>query len=441
MGVIKRGEFYHYRFKARGKLYTGTTGCSKEKDAQKYERDMRKRLHGEANTRAIVEDLQDQLAGGKRMPLDEAFERFLKTPKKRQIQGHHKGVMTGFWEDFLAFVHGRYPEAKFANDITDTIAKAYIQHLRDHGKYQKKIRYRRKHDKTHTEYTSENQQLSPRTVNGYHKALQYIFDVVGEPAGVGANPFKGIPKLDMKGHTEHREAFTPDELKEIGEKADDFILALFAIGTCTGLREGDICTLRWSEVDLNSGWITRRTSKTGSIVTIPILTHLRSFLSALPRDGEHVLPEHARIYQNNPSLISSRVKRFLEKPADKGGLGMTTTRQVAGRHRRVTIKDVHSCRHTFCFMAAQERVPPNIIQSIVGHIDPEITRMYMDHFTADQKRHATASLPDCLGIEARFQTDDGARVLTAEEKLARISALLEGAEDLTEREKEILALA
>ena len=58
------------------------------------------------------------------------------------------------------------------------------------------------------------------------------------------------------------------------EKDDDFILALFAIGTCTGLREGDICTLRWSEVDLESGWITRRTSKTGSIVTIPILSIL-----------------------------------------------------------------------------------------------------------------------------------------------------------------------
>ena len=49
--------------------------------------------------------------------------------------------------------------------------------------------------------------------------------------------------------------------------------------------------------------------------------------------------------------------------------------------------------------------------------------------------------PDCLGIEARFQTNDGAEMSTAEEKLARISALLEGAEDLTEREREILALA
>lgn len=441
MGVIKRGEFYHYRFKARGKLYTGNTGCTKEKDAQKYERDMRKRLHSEANTRAIVEDLQDKLAGGKRMPLDEAFERFLKTPKKRQIQGHHKGVMTGFWEDFLAFAQGRHPEAKFVNDVTDTIAQAYIQHLRDHGKYQKKIRYRRKHDKTSTEYTSENRQLSPRTVNGYHKALQYIFDVIGEPAGVGTNPFKGIPKLDMKGHTEHREAFTPEELQEIGEKADEFVLALFAIGTSTGLREGDICTLKWSEIDLNSGWITRRTSKTGSIVTIPILTHLRSFLSALPRDGEYLLPEHARIYQRSPSLISSRVKRFLERPKDKGGLAMTTTREVPGRHRRVTIKDVHSCRHTFCFMAAQERIPPNIIQSIVGHIDPEITRIYMDHFTAEQKQAATAGLPDYLRMTSRCEgSEEQPQATSPESRLQDIRSLLQGKDDLTVREKQVLSI-
>ena len=402
---------------------------------------MRKRLHSEANTRAIVEDLQDDLAGGKRMPLDEAFERFLKTPKKRQIQGHHKGVMTGFWEDFLAFVQDRYPEAKYVNDIADPIARAYIQHLRDHGKYRKKVRFRRKKAKKHVEYTSENRQLSPRTVNGYHKALQYILDVVADEAGLAANPFKAIPKLDMRGKTEHREAFTPEELKEIGEKADDFVLALFAIGTSTGLREGDICTLKWSEVDLNSGWITRRTSKNGNIVTIPILTHLRSFLSTLPREGDYVLPEHAGAYQRNPSLISSRVKRFLEKPKDKGGLGMTTTREVPGRHRRVTIKDVHSCRHTFCFMAAQERVPPNVIQSIVGHIDPEITRIYMDHFTAEQKQAATAGLPDYLGIAAGCGgPETGPARPSAEDRLQDVKSLLHGKDDLTPREERILAI-
>ena len=92
-------------------------------------------------------------------------------------------------------------------------------------------------------------------------------------------------------------------------------------------------------------------------------------------------------------------------------------------------------------MAAQERVPPNIIQSIVGHADPEITRIYIDHFTAEQKQAATAGLPDYLGIAARY---DGAGVpkecASPAARLAAARALLESAGSLTPREQQVLAI-
>jgi integrase len=145
------------------------------------------------------------------------------------------------------------------------------------------------------------------------------------------------------------------------------------VGITTGLREGDICTLRWCEVDTEGGWIVRQMLKTGNTVRIPILPALRTYLETLPRDGEFVLPEHAAMYNDNPSGISYRVRRFL---ADT--LKLQKTRAAEGRTRRVSVRDVHSLRHTFCYMAAIHNVPLPIVQSIVGHVDPAITRMYAE---------------------------------------------------------------
>jgi len=49
---------------------------------------------------------------------------------------------------------------------------------------------------------------------------------------------------------------------------------LFMMAVWTGLREGDICTLKWNEVDLINHLITRKTRKTGAIVQIPISNQL-----------------------------------------------------------------------------------------------------------------------------------------------------------------------
>ena len=53
---------------------------------------------------------------------------------------------------------------------------------------------------------------------------------------------------------------------------------IFIIGLCTGLTLGDICLLKWSEIDGN--WITnKRRRKTGTALEIPILPPLANFLN------------------------------------------------------------------------------------------------------------------------------------------------------------------
>ena len=206
------------------------------------------------------------------------------------------------------------------------------------------------------------------------------------------NPFDSIQLLQEKQET--REAFTQKELEKILNSAPPFIRAIFVVGFFTALREGDIATLRWSEVLWEQGIIRRKLLKTGAIVEIPIMPPLASFLQQqFGANEEYVLPEHAKMYLENPSGISKRVKKFLEED-----LGIRTTKKIPGRKRELSVKDVHSLRHTFCYFAGIAGIPLVVVQSIVGHMTPEMTAHYTAHADRETKKEKLSALPFFKGM-------------------------------------------
>ena len=212
-----------------------------------------------------------------------------------------------------------------------------------------------------------------------------VFTLLKDDAGLQTNPFTSVLKLDVKAET--RDAFTPEELKLIYDNLDDFTRPLFMMAVWTGLREGDICTLKWNEVDLVRRLITRKTRKTKVEVQIPISNQLYSLLATTPRTkSEYVFPEHANMYLTNSSGVSYRVKHFLE------GLGIETTRTPEGRTRAISVKDLHSCRHTFCYYAGLAGIPLAVVQSIVGHMSPAMTAHYSAHASIEDKRRGMERL-------------------------------------------------
>ena len=43
-------------------------------------------------------------------------------------------------------------------------------------------------------------------------------------------------------------------------------------------------------------------------------------------------------------------------------------------------------------------MPFNIVKSVVGHVDPRITEMYMDHANDEMKRQKLSQMPNFLGL-------------------------------------------
>ncbi|MFA6714136.1 MAG: tyrosine-type recombinase/integrase [Victivallaceae bacterium] len=153
--------------------------------------------------------------------------------------------------------------------------------------------------------------------------------------------------------------------------------------------------MKWIEIDLNHNPIRRLTQKTDKEVIIPIMPPLKKFLEkqySISSKDKYVLPGHAEMYQTNPSGITWRVKKFLES------LGIKTTKVPEGRKRAVSIKDVHSLRHSFCYYAGLYNVPLAIVQAVVGHMSPEMTKHYTMHATSNDIKKAFLNMPDMFEV-------------------------------------------
>ena len=419
---LKQGGSFYYQFILDGKRYNGVCkNCTTKKDAEAYERKIkREAARGDGQTEAEQYhrvELKKILRSKNQILLDDALALAEKKPRKRIPAEKKLELKRGVWRDFLAFMHGEYPDITNLADVEKKHAEAYISQLRQKGKYDKVVQYNRsaKRKRKSVRQTvayrrQEDEQLSPRTVNFYQVTCAEVFTLLREDAELQSNPFSSIPKLDVKDET--RDAFTSEELKLIYDNLDDFTRPMFMMAVWTGLREGDICTLKWSDVDLVHRLITRKTRKTGATVQIPISDQLHSLLVATPRtESEYVFPEHANMYLTNSSGVSYRIKQFLE------GLGIETTRVPEGRSRAISVKDLHSCRHTFCYYAGIAGIPLAVVQSIVGHMSPAMTAHYSAHASIEDKRRGMERLS--------FFTQDALPATVVEPERAELHGLID----------------
>lgn len=424
------GRNYYYQFIKDGKRYNGVCeGCTTKREAEAYEKRMRDRqaaFSEQLSVDRLMERRRREITGREGIVLAEAFELSLKKPHRRVAGEKVVAQKRRAWQDFTAFMAEKHPDKTELAAVTPSDAEEYVAQLRKSGRFLREVKYQR-FGRTITTIPADGAP-SNRTATFYQVVCTEVFNLLARDAGIAENPFAGItkpPKIE-----ENREAFSPDELRLIHDNLDDFTRPLFTVAIMTALREGDICTLRWREVDFSTRTIRRTMNKTARLVEIPIAPSLQAYLEeqhARTGGGEYVFPEHAEMYRSNQAGVSYRVKQFLE------GLGIETTRKPAGRARAASIKDLHSCRHTFCYLAGMQGIPLAVVQSIVGHMTPEMTAHYSAHATLEDKRRGIAAMPAFITAAA-----DSTHPVAMIEADAKRAALLRELEALPTSELERL---
>ncbi|MBL7012538.1 MAG: site-specific integrase [Kiritimatiellales bacterium] len=323
----------------------------------------------------------------------------------------------GYWKKFNKWLSENRPEFKHLCEITPQTAQDYAASL-------------------------SAAKISPNTYNKHTGFLCLFFRVLAEPARMQSNPFEknGKNRFRKKLKSNARRELTIAELKEVLEKATGDLQTLFYIGTFTGLRLGDCCTLKWSEVDLDRGLIRRVPNKTATkrkpvFIGIPSALHAKLSETPAARRKGYVLPKYAALYtyrsplgnpDKQPEITREIQAHFIDCDIQtiKEGTGPGTGK------RAVVEVGFHSLRHTFVSIHSERGTPQAVVQSIVGHGSPAMTAHY-SHIGEETARRVAGvlELSEPRADPARAPLPDWAR------------KLIEGmtTKNLKERKKELLA--
>lgn len=386
MAVCLRGKKWWYNFVVKGKKYQGALeGVDNEPDARKAakaKKRMIEKASDQKSVQALIDNFRMELSGSRTILLEDAWQLAAQKPAKKTASESWLKAKEGCWKDFAAFIAATHPEAKAVTDITVPMAEEYVSHIRSKGRFVKTIGNRT----GRSAYANKNENLSTRTKNGMVENISGVFKALKSEIG-NHNPFSDIPKL--QNIEVERAVFSLDEIQRILNGDDSVAVPIFRIALYTGLREGDICNLEWRQIDFANRMIARHQNKTRKDVKIPMMPQICEYLSSLPQTSQYVLPDIQKIYASNRSTISRRIKKYLRK------IGIETN-QKTDRSRKSSVKDLHSCRHTFCWLAGQAGIPLPTVQAIVGHMTPTMTEHYAAHVTDAQKKAQIEALAAIL---------------------------------------------
>ena len=328
---------------------------------EKILRDTRDKLEGVKAERRNWEDKQPALT------LADAFDAYERSATRPDSGARTLADYRGYFDGFLSWIATNRPDYIELRDVTTEDAQDYANDLKakaSAGTYNKRVVF-----------------------------FRCLWRVLGDhpKARLVCNPWERVQKREVIEHT--RRELTIEELAKVCGSVSGEMRTLFAVGVYTGLRLGDAALLDWGEVDLvrrHICLIPRKTKRHahGKPVIIPIHSTLADILAETPakeRKG-YVVPELAEIYERNNALLCRHIQRVF------AAAGIETQSKKEGERAKVDV-GFHSLRHTFVSLSANAGAPLAVVQSIVGHSNPAMTRHYF-HESEAALTSAVAALPD-----------------------------------------------
>jgi len=226
--------------------------------------------------------------------------------------------------------------------------------------------------RTVAEYIDKRAEVvKPGTVAKEMSVLKHCLRLAVEWGELNQNPAAGarLPQLPQ-GKTRY---LTPGELKAALETAPDWLRAPMAFAACTGMRRGEMLSLRWMDVDLSKRRLYLRETKNGALRVLPIPEFALTVLRSLP-EGKTSDTVFAGV---DPAKLSVYTKRVFER------LGILDA-------------SFHTLRHTAASWMVMEGVDLYAVGQILGHKTPRMTQRYA-HLSPDYMAGAVGKLDGIMG--------------------------------------------
>ena len=234
-------------------------------------------------------------------------------------------------------------------------------------------------------FSMEDKGLSASTRRSALGLLNSIMRYAQEEGVIHKNPCRKIKVTSN--HSEQR-VFSPEELKKIFESGD--FLSIFTM--YTGLRLGEVCALRWSDIDWDKKALmvrytaqrVRRTGKSAVMVGEP-KTKKSMRVIPLPDELIQLLKEWQKTHGENqfvfgneskaadPRTVQRRFERLLQKVGIIGG-------------------HFHTLRHSFATRLIQLGTEIKTVSTLMGHSTIKTTMDFYVHSGMELMRAALEKL-------------------------------------------------
>ncbi len=280
---------------------------------------------------------------------DEAYRLFKKLQReylKGNVEVHvrnrsDKVKLSQFFDEYLSWCEKARAEGTYVK--AEKVTKMFLEVVGD----LKLSLLSRKHLDEYVSFMV-SRGYAKTTVNIHIRTLKSILSKAVEWEYLEKNPFSGYKQLKVQ---EKPPAFLlPEDIEKVEEVIDNpdwlFVFRLFVY---TGMRRGEIASLRWEDVDLDREVIVVKKSKNYKTRIIPIHEKLFFLLKERYGKGKKVSPfsYHAL----------SGIKRYLRK--------------AGYSHIRI-----HDLRHTFASLLVMKGVDLRTVQELLGHEDYKTTEIY-----------------------------------------------------------------
>ena len=252
-------------------------------------------------------------------------------------------------------------------------------------------------------YSHAKETLSARTVAKHHRLLSQALKYVVRQGYLVRNPCDLVdaPKWQPK----PMRTLTEWEVSIFLEAANDsFYYPVYYTALSTGLRQAELCGLRWRDLDLDllSLSVNQVLYKRRGICEVkpPKTQHSRRQLRLTPKLALYLKDYKAEkeiLYwkvTGKPMPLDSLVFGFLNKPCDPSIL----SHNFAIIARKAGLEGVrfHDLRHTFASLMLSRGAPAKVISEALGHASVAFTLQTYAHVLSGMQDKAMELLNDAL---------------------------------------------
>lgn len=290
----------------------------------------------------------------------------------------------------LALVYGNGTLAEWMDYWLEKLTRPYIGET-TYGTYKNQIKthitpqlgetilYKLKPNDIQDLVNEKKEYLSAGMLHNVYRLLRSAMKAAQEKGMIRDNPCVGIKLPKNRAKTPRvlsRKEQQRLEREAVHTGAIEYLLCLY-----TGIRLGELCALRWSDVNFETGAIYVR----GTMKRVG-----GEAILGAPKSGnsEREVPVPAFVLK----MLRTRMEQtggldFVFGTRGKAASMRTMQARLKALTKRIGLKGVHmhTLRHTYATRCLENRIGVETLSDLLGHSGPQITLKYYAHCTRENK--------------------------------------------------------